>query len=74
MDIEGAEQKALSGAKNIIMRDKPQLAICVYHKPNDIWEIPFMLKDWVPEYQLYLRHHSIIYLYRNRIICRMQRK
>ena len=61
MDIEGAEQKALSGAKNIIMRDKPQLAICVYHKPNDIWEIPFMLKDWVPEYQLYLRHHSPTY-------------
>ena len=58
MDIEGAEIKALYGAKNTIKCYKPQLAICVYHKPDDIWQIPFLLKEWVPDYQFYLRHHG----------------
>lgn len=57
MDIEGAEQKAILGAKNIIQRDKPKLAICVYHKEEDLWEIPIMIKKLIPEYKIYLRQH-----------------
>ncbi len=58
MDIEGSEIPALNGAKNIILRDKPKLAICIYHKPDDLWKIPLMLKDWVPEYRMHLRHYG----------------
>lgn len=58
MDIEGAEEEALRGAYRTITENKPQLAICIYHKPNDIYEIPFLLKEWVPEYRFYIRHHS----------------
>lgn len=58
MDIEGAETNALIGAESIIKRDKPQLAICLYHNSDDIWEIPLMLNKWVPEYKMYIRHHS----------------
>ncbi|KLU63622.1 hypothetical protein DEAC_c44790 [Desulfosporosinus acididurans] len=57
MDIEGAEKEALLGAKEIITSQRPKLAICVYHKPEDLWEIPLLIKSWVPEYKLYLRHH-----------------
>ena len=39
MDIEGAELKALDGAKNIIKDDVPDLAICVYHNVNHLWDI-----------------------------------
>lgn len=56
MDIEGSEIPALRGAKNIILRDKPKLAICIYHKPDDLWEIPLMIKEWVPEYRMHIRH------------------
>lgn len=62
MDIEGAEVEALKGAQQTIIKNKPQLAICVYHKPNDIYEIPFLLKDWVPEYKFYIRHHSVTFV------------
>lgn len=57
MDIEGAEQRALLGAEKSIKKWKPQLAICIYHKQNDLWEIPFMVHSMVPEYRLYIRHH-----------------
>lgn len=50
MDIEGAELQALKGAKGIIKRDKPKLSISVYHKPEDILEIPAYILSLVPEY------------------------
>lgn len=57
MDIEGAELPALHGALKIIKRDKPTLAICVYHKREDLITIPQYIKKIVPEYKLYLRVH-----------------
>lgn len=58
LDIEGAEIEALKGARHIIKKQKPKLAICVYHKKEDITEIPMYIKRLVPEYKLYLRHYS----------------
>ena len=58
MDIEGAEIHALKGAKNIISIQNPDLAICVYHKVTDIWEIPIMLKEMCNKYSFYLRTYS----------------
>lgn len=58
MDIEGAELESLKGAKKIIQRDKPKLAICIYHKSEDMLEIPLYIAELVPEYKIYIRHHS----------------
>jgi len=58
MDIEGAELEALKGAKRIIKTYKPDLAICVYHDPIHLVEIPLYLKELVPEYKFYLRKYG----------------
>ncbi|MEI6826577.1 MAG: FkbM family methyltransferase [Desulfuromonadales bacterium] len=57
MDIEGAELKALIGALHTITRNKPKLAISLYHKRDDIFKIPLLLHNFCPEYKLYLRHY-----------------
>lgn len=58
MDIEGSELRALAGAKNIIEKEKPMCAICIYHNVVDFWRIPQILKQFVPDYQLKLVHHG----------------
>jgi FkbM family methyltransferase len=57
MDIEGSELQALIGASNRISQDKPLLAICVYHKLDDLIAIPQLIHNLVPEYRFYLRPH-----------------
>jgi len=57
MDIEGAELEALKGASETIKRNKPRLAISLYHKPEDTVEIPLYIKSLVPEYKFYLRSY-----------------
>ena len=57
MDIEGAEHDALLGARGLIERHRPGLAICVYHRPQDLWEIPLLLQSWNLGYRFYLRSH-----------------
>jgi FkbM family methyltransferase len=58
MDVETFELKALEGAKHIIVEQRPKLAISAYHYLSDLWEVPRKIKEMVPEYKLYLRHHS----------------
>lgn len=58
MDIEGSEYQAILGAENMITRHKPKLAISVYHKPEDIWQLPLLIYQFNPGYQFYLRHYS----------------
>ena len=58
MDIEGAELDTLIGAENIIKKYKPKLAVCIYHKIDDIISIPKYLHSIVPEYKFKVRQHS----------------
>jgi FkbM family methyltransferase len=56
MDIEGAEIEALKGAARSIGAHHPQLAISVYHRTRDLFEIPLLVRSLGPNYKLYLRH------------------
>ena len=58
MDVEGAELKSLIGAKNTIIKNRPRLAICLYHRTDDIYAIPDYILSLVPDYKFYLRHYG----------------
>lgn len=59
LDVEGSEYQALEGAKNLIQKYKPKLAVSIYHKPEDIWELPEFIREMNSEYTFYLRHYSV---------------
>src|SRR4029077_1924515 len=60
MDIEGSEVNALIGARTLIGSNRPSLAICVYHRPDDLWRIPLLVSSWreLEGYRYYLRAHA----------------
>lgn len=58
LDIEGAEADALLGMKNTLKACQPKLAISSYHKPEDLWELPLLIKALEPSYRLYMRHYT----------------
>lgn len=60
MDIEGAELDALKGTARIIGEQKPKLAISIYHRAEDIIEIPKLILGLRPDYKLYIRHYSLL--------------
>jgi FkbM family methyltransferase len=55
MDIEGYELKALQGMAKTIEMYKPELAICVYHRADDLYEIPHFIKSINPDYRCVIR-------------------
>ena len=58
MDIEGAENLALRGAQHLLSRAKPKLAICTYHWPCDVFELPLLIKSFNQEYRFFLNKYS----------------
>jgi len=52
MDIEGAEQKAIVGARNTIAKFRPRMALCIYHVKGDDTMVPKLVHDAVPDYKV----------------------
>lgn len=57
-DIEGNELNMLRAMEQRIVSDRPVVAICVYHKKEDIVEIPKYLSTILPNSRLYLRKYE----------------
>jgi len=59
MDIEGAEVDALYGARETILNFRPILAVCVYHQPDHLWEIPLLIASFCDDYHFFLRTYDV---------------
>jgi FkbM family methyltransferase len=53
MDIEGAEPKALAGARETLKKYKPRISISAYHAPDHPKVIPEVIRASRPDYQMY---------------------
>ncbi|MDD6022006.1 MAG: FkbM family methyltransferase [Oscillospiraceae bacterium] len=69
MDVEGAEAKALMGAENLIKRCRPKLYVCAYHRNEDAFYLPKMIKSFCPDYEIYYRHHPYIPAWESNFYC-----
>lgn len=58
MDVEGAEPEALRGAEQMLRSDRPDLAICVYHRPEHLWEVLLWIDSLDVGYQFTLRNYT----------------
>ncbi len=52
LDVEGSELDVIVGAKETIRAYKPVLIVSLYHRGQDFFEIPRIIKELVPEYKL----------------------
>jgi FkbM family methyltransferase len=59
LDVEGAELPALRGSISSINRFRPKMAISIYHKPDDFFQICDFLHDLDLGYRFYLDHYTI---------------
>ena len=69
MDIEGAEKKALDGAKETIKKYKPKLYVCAYHRNEDFFALPEKILSLNPDYNIFLRHHPYIPAWETNFYC-----
>ena len=54
-DVEGMEYKALLGSKNLITNFAPDLLVSMYHKSEDMFELPILVNELNPDYSLFLK-------------------
>lgn len=69
MDVEGEEAEALAGAVNTLKQFKPKLNIAAYHRSEDIFKLPLLIKAINPNYKIFLRHHPYIPFWDTNLYC-----
>lgn len=58
MDIEASELEALKGGEKTLRKSRPQMAVCIYHIKEHLFEIPLYLSSILNDYVFKLGHYS----------------
>lgn len=69
MDIEGAESKAIDGCRELILKYKPKLYVCGYHRNEDFFALPLKIHGLCPGYKIYFRHHPYVPAWESNFYC-----
>lgn len=59
-DVEGSEYQALTGSRDTIRKYMPRLLVSLYHRSEDLFVLPTLLREISPDYKLYLRKFRYI--------------
>ncbi|MCL2071050.1 MAG: FkbM family methyltransferase [Oscillospiraceae bacterium] len=55
IDVEGAEAEVLKGAKSVITRYRPKMMVSLYHRSEDMFELPLLINSFYSRYKFHLR-------------------
>ena len=58
LDVEGAEMNVLRGGVDSILKFRPGLAISIYHKLEDFFEIPLLIDELFTNYVYYIDYFN----------------
>ena len=59
-DVEGAERNALLGSRETIKNSAPDLLVSVYHRNEDLFDLPLLVQELNSGYKLYLRKFKYV--------------
>lgn len=59
LDVEGAEKRCLEGARQVIAKHKPTLAVALYHALEDFCVLPRLIDSMLPDHRFHLGHYTI---------------
>lgn len=58
IDVSASLISLLEGCKEHISIKHPTLVLCLDSDCSNLWTIPKLLKEWVPQYKFYLRYYG----------------
>ncbi len=58
LDVENAEMTVLKGAEKVLLNQRPQLAISIYHSDEHFYNIPLYLQSLLKDYEFRFAHYS----------------
>lgn len=56
--LEGGELEALKGGSETLQRQRPLLAVTIYHNTDGLWRTPRFLMELLPDYRFLMRLHA----------------
>lgn len=68
-DVEGAEKLAIEGSEKTISEFKPKLCIALYHRLEDLFELPLQVNLINSDYKLYIRHYPYYPAWETNLFC-----
>ncbi len=60
MDVEGSEAAALRGGAYTLSQFKPKLNVACYHRSEDLYQLPLLIHQLQPNYQIFMRRHPCL--------------
>ena len=68
-DVEGAEYEALLGSAETIRMHSPRLLVSAYHRSEDLFALPLLLRQLNPSYRIFLRRYPYVPAWDLNLIC-----
>lgn len=53
-DVEGAEREAIEGSLEAIKNNLTELCVSLYHRSEDIFELPLLIREILPDHKLFI--------------------